>query len=368
MIRIRDRSLILLAGLLTAAIQAQELSFVTINIWSGLDYKGTLKMGEYESKEIRQGRFRLLVEELKELDPDVIAVNEANPLPRYARRLAKDLNYDYIYSVGMGGIKFGGVGIPVNFREGDAILARKGLGLTEVGAPRLSPGAGVIGNFFCFHFGESNQAIAGRITIEGKTIYVVNTHLHAGLQDDERWLVEMGLIRDSGAIDEDGYNEIFMTWRESINRRQEETQVLLQWMGRAIPQDAQVVLLGDFNAVPTSEEINWVRAEGFEDTWQRNQGDEEPGYTWDSMTNLNIQTYYEVPEPDAPGPWYDKLSAENEQVPKRIDYIFVKNVPGRDIRSTEVVLNRAPRGQHPSDHHGVMARIYFDNVNPIDLE
>lgn len=365
---IRSRGLFIMAGLFLSAIEAQELSFVTINIWSGLDYEGTLKMGEYESSEIRQERYRLLVGELKELDPDIIAVNEGNPLPRYARRLAKELNYDHIYSVGMGGIKFGCVGIPVNFKEGDAILARKGLGLTEIGAPRLSPGAGVIGNHFCFHFGESNQAIAGRIKIEGKTIYIVNTHLHAGLQDDEHWLVEMGLIRDSGAIDEDGYNDIFTTWRQSINRRQEETQVLLQWMGRAIPHDAQVVLLGDFNAVPTSEEINWVRAEGFEDTWQKNQGDEGPGYTWDPITNLNIQTYYEVPEPDAPGPWYDKLSAENEQVPKRIDYIFVKNVPVMYIRSAELVLNRAPREQHPSDHYGVMARIHFDNLNPIDLE
>jgi endonuclease/exonuclease/phosphatase family metal-dependent hydrolase len=362
------RKWMIMMGLFLPVIQAQELSFVTINIWSGLDYEGTLKMGEYETKDIRQRRYSLLLEELEDLDPDVIAVNEANPLPRYARRLAKDLNYDYIYSVGMGGIKFGCIGIPANFKEGDAILARKGLGLTEAGAPRLSPGAGIIGNHFCFHFGESNQAIAGRIEIEGKTIYVVNTHLHAGLQDEERWLVEMGLIRDSEVIDEDGYNELFTTWRESINRRQEETQVLLQWMRKAIPEDAQVVLLGDFNAVPTSEEINWVRTEGFIDTWETLPTKEKPGYTWDAATNLNIQTHYEVPEPSAQVPWYDKLSAENEQIPKRIDYIFVKNVPAQYILGAEVVLNRSKRGLHSSDHYGLMARIHFNNVNPIDLE
>ena len=357
-----------MAGLFLSVMQAQELSFLTINIWSGLDYEGTLKMGEYESREIRQGRYRLLVEELKDLDPDVIALNEANPLPRYARRLARDLNYDFIYSVGMGGIKFGGIGIPVNFKEGDAILARKGLGLTEIGAPRLSPGAGIIGNHFCFHFGESNQAIAGRIQIEGKTIYVVNTHLHAGLQDEQRWLIEMGLIRDSGAIDESGYNDIFATWRESINRRQEETQALLQWIGRAIPEAAQVVLLGDFNAVPASEEINWVRMEGFRDIWEMVPGEENPGYTWDAETNLNIQTHYKVPEPGAQVPWYDILGAENEQVPKRIDYIFAKNVPVENILDTQVVLNRSKRGLHPSDHYGVMTRIHFNKLNPIDLE
>ena len=31
------------------SIQAGELTMVTINVWSGINYKGILKVGEYES-------------------------------------------------------------------------------------------------------------------------------------------------------------------------------------------------------------------------------------------------------------------------------------------------------------------------------
>lgn len=351
--------LLLALVLMVGSITAQELAFVTINVWSGLDYKGIFKMEEYEARPVRKARYRLLVDELKTLDPDVIAVNEANPLPGYARRLARDLDYDYIYNVGMSGIKIGCLGIPVNFKEGDAILARKDLDLRKVGAPRLSPGGGPIGNCASFHFAESNQAIAGRITMEGQAIYVVNTHLHAGLPDEERWLTEIGYIRDAGLISNEEHNVLVDTWQQSVARRQNETQALLAWMRARLPADAPVVLMGDFNAEPNSEEIAWMLTENFVDTWVQVHGPEKPGYTWEPTTNTNIQAYYHVPEPYDPVPWYEKLKAENSQVSRRIDYIFVKNIPAEYILNSELVFNRAPEGQHPSDHFGVLTTLRF---------
>jgi len=351
----------LILALNISNLSAQELTFVTINVWSGLDYKGTLKMGEYETRRVRQARYRLLLEELEARNPDVIALNEANPLPGYARRLARDLNYDYIYSVGMSGIKIGCLGIPVNFKEGEAILVRKSLGLKKTGVKRLSPGSGYIGNFVSFHFAESNQAIAGRIAVEGKPVYVVNTHLHAGLPDEERWLIEMGQIRDSGAITQEEYHALIATWRQSVARRQSETRHLLQWLEEALPPGAPIVLMGDFNALPSSEEIAWVMAKGFTDSYLHHQGPDEPGYTWDPKVNTNIAAFYEMPEPAARVPWFEWLIAANTQFQKRVDYIFVKNIPKGYIRSSELVFDQAPEGQHPSDHFGVLTRIRFES-------
>ncbi|MBA7598012.1 hypothetical protein ES703_05021 [subsurface metagenome] len=350
-----------LPALIAGGLSAQELTFVTINVWSGLDYKGIVKMGEYESRQVRRARYRLLVEELQALDPDVIAVNEANPLPGYVRRLARDLDYDYIYNVGMSGMKIGCLGLPVNFKEGDAILARKSLNMRKVGAKRLSPGAGYIGNLCSLHFAESHQAIAGRISVNDQPVFIVNTHLHAGLPDDQRWRREIDMIHQSGSMTDEEYQYVVEWWRSGIDRRQNEVQALLAWMRAVIPQEAPVVLMGDFNAGPNSEEITWVQVDDFVDTWLQVHEPDDAGLTWEPKENANIQAYYDVPDPyDAAVSIYEELKALNRQVSRRIDYIFVKNVPGEHIVAGEVVLNHAPGSQHPSDHFGVLTKIRFN--------
>ena len=69
--------------------EATHLRFLTINVWSGLDYEGFFKYGEYESKLRRGQRFDLLLTQIRELDPDVIFLQEANPVGRYARPLGR---------------------------------------------------------------------------------------------------------------------------------------------------------------------------------------------------------------------------------------------------------------------------------------
>ncbi len=122
------------------ALQAdgEGLTVLTINVWSGLDYRGSFRMGEYERKEVRERRTQALIGELQRLSPDVVALNEANKLPGYGRRLAKALGYDRVWHVGLGGLRAGPVGIPSNLREGDALLARPGLALRPAGrTPRV---------------------------------------------------------------------------------------------------------------------------------------------------------------------------------------------------------------------------------------
>ena len=101
-----------------AVVNGEQLKVLTINVWSGLDYTGTIRVGEYESAETRRARFLSLVTQVKELSPDVIFVQEANPVARYAAKLASALSMDEIHQLVNGGIKIGGLGIPVNLDEG----------------------------------------------------------------------------------------------------------------------------------------------------------------------------------------------------------------------------------------------------------
>ncbi|MBN1573523.1 MAG: endonuclease/exonuclease/phosphatase family protein [Deltaproteobacteria bacterium] len=344
----------------------KELKVVTINVWSGLDYEGTLKMGEYESKEVRMGRYNLLVKELKRLDPDVIAINEANLLPRYARRLAKDLDMDKIHSVGLGGIHFGYIGIPVNFREGDAILAKKELKLKSLGRKRLS-GGGIINNFMTFHLTDACQIIGGVINFDGRDVYIFNTHTHASPPNEPWFMERLEGARAEGRLTEEGLRIAKESVVEDQKWRMDEITKLLKWVSEVVPRGRPVVLVGDFNAEIDTVEMRQVIDAGFIDTHAvANPDSVSMGYTWNPETNLNIIKYYDaeaartLSEADGASPKKiaDKL---DDFIQKRLDFIFVsESIGAENVIESAVVLDREEGGQHPSDHYGVMSVVNIE--------
>jgi hypothetical protein len=74
--------------------ESTTLKIITFNIWHGLiTDEGILELGEYETSGRREVRYSQLLAELQRLDPDVIALQEANPLPDYATKIASDLGF-----------------------------------------------------------------------------------------------------------------------------------------------------------------------------------------------------------------------------------------------------------------------------------
>lgn len=149
----------------------KTLRIVTINVWSGLDYRGHFRMGEYEEAAIRKRRNEILINQLRELAPDIVALNEANKLPQYARKMAQELGCNKVWHVGVGGLRAGPVGLPVNLREGDAILARPELELRRAGRRQLS--GGPVGNFIAAHFSDATQVVAARIRVGLRMSHVI---------------------------------------------------------------------------------------------------------------------------------------------------------------------------------------------------
>ena len=345
---------------LVGTLHAGELTIVTINVWSGLNYKGTFEMGEYESKTIREARYRILVNQLISLKPDIVTIQEANKLPRYAKRLADDLEMDMVYSVGLGGIKLGYLGIPINLREGIAILAKPDLGLSKVARIELSSGKGIITNFFTFHFAESNQATVGKISLSNCDCYIINVHVHAGFDKGHDLLKQIDLRYTPGTYTEVDQNEALTAINTSICRRKEEIQRLLDWIETVLPSGAPVILLGDFNASPDQEEISLVRESGFIDTVAEANGVQTPGFSWDPLCNLNIRKHYPSSPPDADVSLIQRLIEEERQNPRQVDYIFIRS--GRvkvKIIESIVVLNKVEKGLHPSDHFGMFTKVHW---------
>jgi endonuclease/exonuclease/phosphatase family metal-dependent hydrolase len=326
-------------GLAGVPAAAQNLRVVTINVWAGLDYKGYLKMGEYQEPEVRALRTQILVEQLRGIDADVIAVNEANKLPRYARRLAGDLSCDQVYHVGLGGLRAGPIGLPLNLREGDVILARGSLQLKGVGRRQLS--GGPVGSFFTCHFADATQVIGGRITVAGQELYVFNTHWHASPFPTVDYFEKLADRLDAGLVDEERYQELVAEAVEGQEWRLQEGQKTVAFIEQ-IAGDNPVILMGDFNSRSDSEEIAVLRAAGFRDAYAETGN--PPGYTWDGVENTNIKLQKQAYPEDF---WLEPRQ-------ERIDYIFFRG-PGLEVRRCEVVLNRPIRDLYPSDHFGVMA-------------
>ena len=323
----------------TTLASAENLRVLTINVWSGLDYKGSLKMGEYQDRQTRERRTRILLEQLRELNPDVIAVNEANKLPRYARRLARELDYDRVFHVGLGGLRAGPIGLPLNLREGEVILAGREFQLE--GGVRRQLSGGPVGNFFTCHFADATQVIGGRIIAAGRELYLFNTHWHASAFPTQDYFRRLAERRDARSIDAGRYDELVAEAVDGQKWRLEEARRTVQFIDK-IAGDAPVILMGDFNARSDAEEIAVLKEAGFRDAFA--EAGDPPGYTWDGTVSGNIQLQKRTFPEDF---WMEPKQ-------QRIDYIFFRG-PGLKVEASKVVLNRSVQGLFPSDHFGVMA-------------
>lgn len=332
--------------LVNSMLSAQTLKVVTINVWSGLDYVGNLKMGEYETPEVREARYQVLIAGLKELNPDVLALNEANKLPVYAHRIATDLGMDEIHHVGVGGVRAGPIGLPFNLREGDVLLAKPEFQLTFEGRLQLS--GGPVGNFFTFHTTDATQVLAGSILVNGVKVYLFATHWHASpfLSPENLMLWRSDSV--NGVVTPERYQanireaEAGQIWREAESRKM--LDFVLEISG-----DLPIITMGDFNAMRGMPEIERYIQAGFKDVFSEMNSTE--GFTWDDVLNTNIITYQLPPN----------LSTERRRR-QRIDFILANSA--WEILDSKVVLDRPIDGIMPSDHFGVSAKLRLGSGGP----
>ena len=326
-----------------ASTPSGEIRILTINVWSGLTYKGFFKMGEYEHHPDR--RYELLLSEIRRLAPDVIAIQEANPLPRYGKRLATDLDYEVIYRVALGGIRFGSFGIPTNMREGQAILVKKPWTIEDLGKKRLG-GRGIATNWFCFHFSEITQALLGRAVIDGKPLYIYNVHFHEGLFKGS--VLDSMLKRLAREMTKEKVEEARKHLEKDIDRRRVEIANLIKFVEETLPPGMPAIILGDFNTTIESGELEPLLGRGkWVDSFRVKNPNEE-GVTWDPQHNPN---YHPAETAKAP---YDTLHVYHGSHPYRIDFILVNShIPRGHILESRVVLTPVD-GVSPSDHYGVL--------------
>ena len=331
--------------------RTQPISFASVNVWSGLDYKGTWSIGEYESTVRREERFRILTEELRKLQPDVIALQEVNPAGSYSCRLADELGYDYISQRENAGIKIGGLGIPTNLNEGIALLAKKDLHLELVDVWDLSHSFGVFGNAVSFHFSENNIALVSKISVGSRQVYVINTHLVAAIPDDsanEQYLQKL-------AGNDESYTGSPAELGGRAQLRLRETKELSALIEKYC-SDAPVVLLGDFNASPDSPSLHYLTGKKrYIDALKiAGRGND---VTWYPEHNANIR-YSTTLSDSSHATAMEKLGARYDDTPRRIDFVLLSDrFTATSIGDGKVFLKNPQNGIFASDHYGVYAQV-----------
>ena len=335
------------------------MRILTINAWTGLDYHGFFRMGEYESRKDREARFRSLVAQVADLAPDVIFLQEANPVGAFADRLAEALSMDQIHQVTIAGIKVGSVGFPSNLKEGLVILARRGLALGKVGGWKLSGPPGIHTDLISLHLHEVTFALVGRVEVRGRQVVLVNVHLAAapGVPEDLEGFRRVVLAR--GDLDEGQFRDGLARWQSRQARRLAEVRTLLGRLEGACGERPCVVA-GDFNAVPDSGEMRVFMEEGgFTEGPDSAAPAGEAGYTWDPDRNRNVAVSVAIR--DGRGrvrEGFDYLAAVANGEPRKLDYVFVPKDPeGIRIVSRKVVLTGSVDGVQASDHFGVLAEV-----------
>ncbi len=324
----------------------KEVRILTINAWSGLTYRGFFKMGQYPNAP--EKRYALLVSGIRQLAPDIVAIQEANLLPQYAKRLAADLGYEAIYSIALGGIRLGPFGIPTNLREGSVILVKKPWTIVKLGRRRLS-GAGIATNWFCFHFGDLTEALLARAEVNGEPLYIYAVHLRAGPFRGPA--LEAALDRLSEEFPQEKVEQVKRRVEKDIDRRKTEIRRLINFIDETLPTGMPAILVGDFNTTIESGELEPLLAGGRWVDSFRFKNPYEKGATWDPQHNPNCRRREILAEP------YDILRAFHDSYPHRIDFILVNNrIPPDHTLDSRVVLT-PESDEATSDHYGVITTL-----------
>ncbi len=179
---------------------------------------------------------------------------------------------------------------------------------------------------------------------------------------DQQGLVLPSMPSDDGSRDckvmrarLDGPNGVVDVYNTHLSWRPEESAIRQEqvgfianlvkstWQGPVPP-----IVCGDFNAIPTADEIRILTGEAavpvdglyFFDAW-RAAGHTDAGFTWDNANSLTNKAL---------------------QPNRRLDYIFVgepaENAAGHVLTAERVGLQPS-NGIFPSDHFGVLAELRY---------
>lgn len=348
---------IMIFSVSTASL-ARDIKVITFNVWHGMNRATFFTVDDYESAERREKRFAIFVESARKMAPDVLAIQEANTIPGYVKKLSKSLDYRAVWRITNCGIKLFGCGIPSNFSEGLAVLAKKEHRIEYLASKRIS-GGGIQCDYFSFHTSSARYILAAKATIDNRLLLIFNIHAHFTLIPHEGVDAKIDTLIAKEKLPPEGRKKIVDEISSGYQKTENEILQLLSFVKEITAKhNYPYIITGDFNTTAESPAVRKMIQElGLIDAFAlKNPG--APGYTWNPFTNPNARLYDGSPcRADGKTPRKGVVALEAEfdrSIPRRIDFILLsKHFDAKKVKSARIVFNEPKDGLLPSDHYGV---------------
>ncbi len=249
---------------------------LTYNTLHGLEPSG-LTVKASESKEVHQARLDLQFKQLAVVQPDVILLQEVNPLPEMAEAYVEalkthGLQYTQVHQVDACGVRLApGVAVVPGLNNGLAVLAKSPLRLRKVEGLKLSGGFGGCSDFVGLQTGELRYALIAELENPdtGRKLLAVSLHLHSGLERNAFFIKKINEAVEQGRVRREDFEDIVNAMEEDQERRLDEIRLLVAEIQRLEAEGTYLgaIIGGDFNFEPDDPEYLELERAGLRDTY-----------------------------------------------------------------------------------------------------
>ncbi|HEU4505489.1 MAG TPA: endonuclease/exonuclease/phosphatase family protein [Nitrospira sp.] len=366
----------------TAGTPLPRVTFLTYNTLHGLvPSRLTVKAGE--SKEAREARLDLQFRQLALIQPDVMLLQEVNPLPEMADRYVAamktfGLHYRAVHQVDACGVRLApGVAVVPGLNNGLAILAKAPLLLRKVEGLKLSGGFGRCDDYMGFQTGELRYALIAEVENPdtGRKLLTVSLHLHSGIERNAFFIQKINEAVEEGRGRRQDFEGLVTAMEQDQQRRLDEIRLLVKEIQKLYAKGAYlgVIVGGDFNFEPDDPEYRELERAGLRDIYTMARPETEV-YSLDPPRNVIAgQGIREVPSAlraamkRLPESQQEKILEGYQKgisQARRVDFLFLMRPPSGETagcfrqelfgQADEVAIAPA------SDHYGVLVTYFAD--------
>jgi endonuclease/exonuclease/phosphatase family metal-dependent hydrolase len=360
-----------------------RLKVLTYNTLHGLEPSG-LTVKASETKEARQSRLDLQFRQLSVIQPDIMLLQEVNPLPEMAERYVAalkgfGLQYTQVHQVDACGVRLApGLAVVPRLNNGLAALVKSPLQLRKVEGLKLSGGIGRCDDYMGFQTGELRYALITEIENPdtGRKLLTVSLHLHSGIERDAFFIQKINQAVEEGRARREDIEGIVIALEQDQERRLDEIRLLVKEIEKLNVEGNYlgVMVGGDFNFEPDDPEYRELERVGLKDTYAMGSRETEV-YSLDPQRNVIAgQGVREVPT---------ELRAAIKRLPesqqrkvlegyqkgisqaRRVDFLFLMKNPSAPKGCFREELFGRPAevsAQPGSDHYGVLVT-YIANAS-----
>jgi endonuclease/exonuclease/phosphatase family metal-dependent hydrolase len=254
----------------------QRFKVLTFNTLHGLEPSG-LTVKASESKDVRQARLDLQFQQLSVVQPEVMLLQEVNPLPEMADAYVAamkgfGLDYAEVHQVDACGVRIApGIAVVPGLNNGLAVLAKAPLRVRKLKGLKLSGGFGGCDDYVGLQTGELRYALIAEVENPdtGRRMLAVSLHLHSGIERNAFFIRKINEAIEQGRARREDFEGIVSAIERDQERRLSEIRLLIKEIQKLQSEGIYLgaVVGGDFNFEPDDPEYRELERAGLRDTY-----------------------------------------------------------------------------------------------------